>query len=246
MKVVLVTAIWGREVVSNACLSWHGELIEQLKGFDIDLKLLAVASTNEDYARAIARGWACVKCDNKPLGRKFNRVMSAVPKVYGADVEAVIVIGDDEYLTISYINEAVHHVRRGAEYCSAKTAYMIDGPTGRAVKYRGSVIIGGGRIVTAALMSKCKWQPWEDGLLDGLDKSFDRTLRLVEAAREKKITFCLIEEDGLMTIKTKVNMWSYDYLLARILTEDAEGDRLYEMYGRVLDDVFHGRPFDTL
>jgi len=218
---------------------WHSSLVGTLRSAGIDLRLLAVASDNEEYAMAREHGWLAIKYENLPLGRKFNRVMEAVPKVFGDDVDAIIVIGSDDYLTASYIMDATHVIRQGGEYAAAKTAYMIDSESGRSVKFRGNVTIGGGRIVTADLMRTCKWRPWEDGLNSGLDASFDRTLRIIESARKDKIQFQVVENDGLMTLKSGTNIWSYDFLLGRVLTEEAPGDMLYAMYPAVFDMAFH-------
>jgi hypothetical protein len=239
LKVCLVTALWRRRLIAEACLDWHLSLVDELAAAGVELRLLCVASEPEDYLLARDRGWLCVKHDNQPLGKKFNKVMEAVPTVHGKDVEAVIVIGSDDYLTASYIRDACHLVREGTEYASAKTAYMVDGDGGRAIRFRGNVTIGGGRIVTAGLMRQCQWRPWEAGLRSGLDASFDRTLRIIEAARGEKIRFAVIENDGLMTIKSKENMWSYDFLAARIITEEVKGDAVYEMYPQVFDKTFH-------
>lgn len=211
----------------------------QLAAADVDLKLLAVASENEDVALAQEHEWLCLKHDNLPLGRKFNKVTAAIPTVHGKDVDAVIVIGSDDYLTASYIMEAAHVIRQGGEYAAAKTAYMVDSLNGRATKFRGNVTIGGGRIVAAHLMEPCAWRPWENGLNQGLDASFDRTLRIIEASRGTKIKFSTVDDDGLMTLKSDTNIWSYDFLLDRVLCADVKGDDLYRMYPSVFDEAFH-------
>ncbi len=239
MKIVLLTALWGRTDIARACLEWHRDLVDDLKLKDIDLRLLVVASTNEDYALGVSCGWAAIKRKNDPLGHKWNSVVEAVPTVYGDDVDAVLMIGSDDFMTPFFIADAVHKIREGAEYASPRTMYMVDGATSRAVKFRGNLTIGAGRIVSTSILAPCQFRPWESALNSGLDRSFDRTMRIIEAARENPLRFSVIEDDGLMTIKTEVNIWSFDYILARTLSDKADAEKLYGVYPAVFDNIFH-------
>lgn len=190
---------------------------------DLDIYPIAVASREEDAVIARLFDWDVIECENRPLGNKWNALTKRIGELEEDDSrDFAIIIGDDDYLSVGYIQNVRHLFDMGVEYTSPETAYMLDGDSGRVVKFRGKVTLGGGRAVSVDLLRACDWSPWEDHVETGLDHSFDKSLRAIEKQEGRSINFSVCD-GAVMTIKTNgVQMWSFDFLLTRTLWSQVE------------------------
>ncbi len=240
LNITLVTALWRRHDISSACLAWHKDLSKKLSKEGVSLSLLAVASNARDRKLALDAGWDCIDAPNEPLGRKWNCVMGGVLNARGR-VDGVMVIGSDDFVDIGFVRSSFRIFREGAEVVVAKTAVMVDGASGKMCQFIGDITIGGGRLVSSSLMECCSWEPWEPKLSSGLDGSFQRTLRIIEKTRGRRIRRDFNRTVGLMTIKSPTNLWSYKYIASGTDNKEPDYKSVERRFGSAIARVFRGK-----
>lgn len=218
--VVTLSALWKRRNITRFFMFWHKYLSDTVATMGIKLDLMVAVSDQGDEDICKEHGIPYVWAPNKPLGKKWNKVCEAMPEVFPG-YDAVCVMGSDDFISIGYLQSAVHLMRNGEEYINSKNATMMDAATGRLRKFKGPITIGGGRLVARHIIEACGNRPWADERNNALDASFDMSVRKYENERGHPIAFSLCDDGILFTIKTTTTqMWTFDYLADRVITLD--------------------------
>lgn len=153
-------------------------------------------------------GWKYVECDNQPLGRKWNTGLQSF-----TDVDAVMIVGSDDFIPLSYVETAIERIKKGADVVQGKGLYIHqDGKLHWC--YPGAP--GAGRVISRRILERADWRLWEDGMERFLDSSAQTVLQKCRARRIR------LENAPILDVKTDVNLWRLngEYL------NDGERDRI--------------------
>jgi len=163
-----------------------------------DVTLFAVTHCKSDYLLAKEYGEA-VLVDQYPVGAKFNQGLQALGGS-GLDFDYLIQISDDDV-----VSPAVLDAYEGvdADVIGCKVMYFYS--EGRAWRFHyapnSDGMMGAGRAISRRILEKCGWQLWGDDQMKGLD--FRSELNM----RSKGARFQIVENEGIVDIKTDVNIW---------------------------------------
>jgi len=216
MKLAIITALWGRHRISEACLSYMATVNPP----DTEVIRLAVGSEGA-VSRAIAEGagYHYLERRNRPLGRKWNAV-SVAAKKYNPD--ALMVIGSDDVVNVQYVSAALKIIQQEeVDYTCIPQGYMYDWTTGRTIFLKARVVIGSGRMFSRRLCEKLNWRLWKDGSEDRMDASCDMRIR-EKYPESDGFTFKPCSVGDILIVKEQstndgdgTNIWSFEHIARR-------------------------------
>jgi len=229
MKVVIVTTLWKRHAL-EACVLRRFNVIERVS--ESVIGVIAVGSEGR-ATEAIARasGVDYEEFPNSPLGAKHNRMLSAA-KHYYPELDAVIVMGSDNWITDNAIDAYEAKLRDSGQLTfGVLDCYFTSVITGVSARWPGYPLrnprhgesVGAGRIILREALERCDWKLWDDRLESRLDGS--ATARM----RSRKITIgaALQSDLGVRVVdfKSGTNIWPMDAFLKspswRVKTSEA-------------------------
>ncbi len=145
---------------------------------DTELIPLAVWSPEDPDPPPMIGGWAYIEMPNQPLGKKWN---AGVKALMSLDVDALVIIGSDDFLSSTYFDLVQEQLKRGAGLISVRDAFVYI-PPGDTVAYIESVSSGAGRVVTRRTIELLKGRLWDDDATIGVDpiSNFTELARSVE------------------------------------------------------------------
>lgn len=146
---------------------------------DTELIPLAVWSPEDPDPPPMIGGWAYIEMPNQPLGRKWN---AGVKALLSLDVDALVIIGSDDFLSSTYLDIVQEQLKRGAQLISVRDAFVYI-PPDDTVAYIESVSSGAGRVVTRRTIELLKGRLWDDDARAFLDSSIMHRLRQIEVRR---------------------------------------------------------------
>lgn len=210
MKLAILTAVHGRRKLTEEFLKYYQYM---------DVEVLCASYTDkedgwllEDY-KAVR-----VPAKNNPLSNKWQSGLTALSVM---DVDAVMILGSDDFVNPGYIDSCKYLLQGGAEYVSLPGCYFFDTQTKRMI-WGAAERLGLGRCISRGLLERLDWTLWPGGLNQGLDGAMwervsnlgnVRHVRLDEARKHRFIG---------MDVKTGENMWSFDHIRDNILSFDVE------------------------
>lgn len=218
----ILTALWRRPRVAEAVLRHLADLAVP----GVALTRFAVRSPEDPDPAPEVPGVAYVDHPNAPLSDKWNAGMESL----AGRVDAVMVIGSDDFVSAAYVRRAVEAVLDGASLVRSEDVVFYDAATGRAARAR-MPRMGAGRVLSRSLLDLLDWRPWPDGLSLRLDGGMDRRIkrRLTSApADRRRCRQVLISAEGegepgaprvppLLDVKTLgtpggTSLWSFDHM----------------------------------
>ncbi len=168
--------IWKRERVVRAALRHVHRLRTALLEEGVCLEAVIVGSEGQASAQLVkdkGRGlFHYVECPNSPLGGKFQAGVSAAQEL---SVDAVVINGSDDFLSLSTFKNYVLKHYFGATLVGVKDATLLDRSSGRAVywpgytKKRVGEPAGTGRFYSARILNLLEWELYPRSLERGLD-----------------------------------------------------------------------------
>lgn len=209
LRLGVLTALWKRPTIA-------AKVLEHFAKMDItsDLILLAVGSEGEKSESLSTKyGWNYVEAPNVPLGNKWNVGMEAIGKL---GVEAVLIVGSDDLIEYQLVRLLADKTFGGEGYVGLQDIYFTDSVSGQTGYFpghgerRGYDPIGAGRIFSQRALEQCKWRPWPDRLMNGLDSGCHK--RMTALGITPSTLSC--KETGLIAvdIKSSQNIWSFTNL----------------------------------
>ena len=208
MTIGILTTLWKRHALARIVLEHYAHL--DLPG--VRFVLLAVGSEG-DVSRSLAEesGWEYIEHPNDPLSDKWN---AGIATLRGR-VDAVLIVGSDDIMTIRAIEMVLEQIRSGSEAVGLKDLHYYDTRTGDAY-YGVRHMPGAGMMVTADALDRVGWQPWESGLNRYLDRSFTNRLQTkAYPCRFKYIENCRDKSADMVDIKTSQNIWQVVQIAAK-------------------------------
>ena len=147
--------------------------IQRLQDAGVHVICIGHDREDQDLCQSFGADW--ITHDNEPLGAKWNAGFLAAKKL---NAEGVLFCGSSDWISKSYIEEARKHL---AEYdmIGKLGCHFTDlGQHIRTVNWHGYgkgprsyEPIGIGRMLSARILSKMNWQPFNKRLSSGLDWS---------------------------------------------------------------------------
>lgn len=222
MRIVIVSAIWKRPEIFKLFASGVHEL---KKTFNVDC---VVAGSEGIVSREIVEreGFKYIEVANDPLARKHN---FAVREARRMRPDYLLMMGSDDIVTPEALEVYIQHAKKGIDFIGVTDFYFWDYVTKKASYWGGYVdgrkghTAGAGRMISANLMGKWGWMPFENKHSRILDDSIQQKLK---STRHKSHTFSL-KENGVFAvdIKSDVNMTPFElwpntsYIDSKILTD---------------------------
>lgn len=211
MKVVLITCVWQRPVITAAF--WR--FVSHLRNWWLPHELhVVVAGSDEPDQEKMARdaGAEYLNVPNQPLGRKFNATLTAARH---RKPDAVLVMGSDDVFCETTARAYLPFLA-DARYVGLKDFYFYHTVNGNFGYWGGYVTrrrkgepAGGGRVLPAEYLDKLEWQLWANDKHHGMDHSAFQRLRDLEIDYPPLIT-CRDIGGCAVSLKGPVNLWTME------------------------------------
>ena len=139
-----------------------------------------VDSEGHNQESTIKYGFQYYEYQNHPLSNKFNY---AISKFKNLDVDAVLIMGTDNFIDYSMFAEYIKTIRNGYDLVGALDSYIYDSLTDSTVYFGGynnhriGETLGAGRVLSKKVLTKLNYSPWKDGLSRNLDGSMWEKLK---------------------------------------------------------------------
>jgi hypothetical protein len=215
IKLAIVTSIWGRgHIFEMFCKSFEN-LVLNCSQFELTLVVSGSIQDEKDiedkgywFEQAISGGLKYIEIPNEPLAAKVNASTYACKNL---GVDYVLCLGSDDIMTPELLDEYAIHMRNGVDFIGVTDFYFYDTVSGKSLywggyteAYRKGHTAGAARAISARLMNKWDWMPWEnrDSLI--LDKSMQDKLKVTPHTIH---TFSMKEKNLFaLDIKSETNM----------------------------------------
>lgn len=177
MRLALVVPFWGRADVARLIAEHVADLRRELALIGVELLPVAAVSPEDDEIdelRVALSEWHLVRSPNTPLGAKFNTAYRATRDLR---VDGVLGIGSDDFMSLGVVEAAVRGIRAGLDYGGVSDLYVVCAVRRQAIHWTGYTgrrageAVGPGRWLSAALLERLHWTPFEPSLGRGLDGS---------------------------------------------------------------------------
>jgi hypothetical protein len=182
MKIVVITAFWGRFPTVKVVLE---HLVEQRHRLVDTVNLIPLTIGSEgSRSRELAEscGAAYVEFPNEPLGNKWQYGLTCARTL---DPDAVMTLGSDNMANDALFVQWVQALRDGIDYTGIYDHYQFNPHYWTLVHWPGykgpreGEPIGSGRCYSRELLSKLDWQLWDRELSNSLDYSATQHLKTV-------------------------------------------------------------------
>lgn len=204
MKIIALTAIWKRPEVFRLFARGISKL---------GIEVVIVGSEGEvSKKQAEIFGFHYLEYPNQPLSEKHNQGML---KCRELDADFVLCLGSDDIMHPDLFKEYEQSAQQGIDFTAVLDFYFYHLPSKRSIywggyreNWRKGHSCGAGRMLSAKLLDKWNWKPWEVKHSHILDNSIEDKLK----ATPHTSNIFSIKEKGLyaMDIKSEVNMTPFD------------------------------------
>lgn len=203
MKLGILTALWGRPVITMLFLDRMKNIMDKY-----GIKVIAVG-TDDDYLDACEqRGIIYTDHTNKPLGAKWNHGLLACKDV---DVDKIMVLGSDDFPSDNFIEFELEFAK-DIDFGGCKDIYMIGANPKRRgygqffyFRYR-SYVVGPGRIYSRRILEMLNWSGWAINRNAGLDGSIAKAVKLLGSTVRRGSFFAKENDLFIVDIKTPGNI----------------------------------------
>jgi hypothetical protein len=130
--------------------------------------IILVGSTDEDIEFCKKMNVNYVKCNNKPLGLKWQ-VGVYYAKLFNP--ESIMILGSDDLISKDYIKIGYNHIKSGYDMVGIRSWYLNDNNKIYKIEYTDKVKItlGSGRMYSSRILDKINWELFELFIDKGLD-----------------------------------------------------------------------------
>ena len=173
-----------------ACIPVFGRLpllkhtIERLYKKNGVFKLICVGDGHEERKICESLGAEWVQHSNKPLGKKWNHAFMAAEK---HNPDACLFVGSSDWLSDTWIDEMIPYMDDFDLVGTNGCYFMHIGNYETKVCFwpgyinnRKGESIGIGRMISARVLKKLQWKPFDDHLFNSLDGSMQK--RVIKVA----------------------------------------------------------------
>jgi Glycosyl transferase family 2 len=221
IKLAIVTSVWKRPEVLELFQKGIRNLREKCTDFEIILVISgsiqddknehafnAYMDLNEFSAKQKESFFKYIEIPNEPLAAKVNATTYACRNL---GVHYVLCMGSDDIISPELLNEYAKHMRKGIDFIGVTDCYFYDTVSkqslywgGYTENYRKGHTTGAFRAISARLMAKWNWMPWENKHSHILDTSMQEKLL---DTQHTAVSFSM-KEKGMfaLDIKSSTNM----------------------------------------
>lgn len=226
--VAIVVPVWGRRELTDSFMAHMARLQRQY-----GLRPIIVGSEESAYMDAVSYKLRYTHASNTFLGRKWNKGVQRA-RLMGADY--VMISGSDDFFSDSYIETWLRLMQEGWDLIGSTDAYFHDAPSGRTkywpgyTDHRTGHTIGAGRALSARLLDKIAWTPFDWWRSKGLDRSMMR--RIGRHPHSAKLVSLARMGIMMVDVKTTENIHRFDQLLGMPMEIDLDVRELRSLRAR--------------
>lgn len=176
----ILTAVYGRPALSRRCQEYYASIDHPA----LEIVRVAVRSPEDPNPPPDVDGWTYVEAPNEPLGKKMNIGMDQLRRL---GVTAVMIVGDDDWVSMGYLDLVDSQLQRGRDYIRPKDLHVYVPGSGR-VAYCESMTPGAGRVVTQTALDHLRWRLWDGDINRYLDSSAHHRLTQLNINRHNART----------------------------------------------------------
>jgi len=175
-RIGITTGIWGRARVWNITKAF-------LQRNDF---IVSVAGSEGQRSKNLCKGFNYIEVKNNPLGNKMNQSC----EILKGKVDYVIFIGSDDIFCNNTLAYYLDCIEEGIDFVGFKDCYFYDLISKESIYwagYRGprkGEPIGAFKMLSARLLDKLNWQPFDRNRTDSLDWSMMQKLKNVNYSRK--------------------------------------------------------------
>jgi len=198
VNIGIMTGAWKRKQLTKY-YNMHNKFL--MDSFENHANVVSVLVDSNGYNResSVEYGSQYYDFPNQPLSNKFNYAMS---KFKHLGMDAVMIMGTDNFIDYNMFAEYIKTVRNGYDLIGALDSYIYDSLTGSMfhfigyTNYRFGETLGAGRVLSKKVLQMLDYRPWNNGLSRGLDRSMwdkIKPLNIIEyKIQTKKNNFLLL------------------------------------------------------
>jgi hypothetical protein len=209
--IAIVTGVWKRPEVFEMFARGVDHLI---KNSDFDYHVIVAGSEGERSRKMVeSKGYIYLEVPNTPLAAKMNATTLKAGQM-GCDY--ILCVGSDDVIHPTLMSQYAKRIDAEIDFIGVTDFYFYDIESKRSLywggyreKYRKGATAGAGRLISARLMAKWNWQPWENKHSHILDNSMEDKLK---ALPDVKIETFSLESTGsfALDIKSSTNMTPFE------------------------------------
>lgn len=207
IRIVISTGIWGRFDVFEMFAKGVKKLMHEFPHVEF---ITVVAGSEGKLSENVVKshGFTYIEVANNPLAAKFNATTLAA-KSLSADY--VLCMGSDDVIHPSLMELYIKYINEGYDYMGILDMYFWDTISNKCLYWGGYTdarrlnhTAGAGRVISARLMGKWGWTPWENRHSKVLDNSMQE--KLTKVPHSAKLINIKTEGVYALDIKSDVNM----------------------------------------
>lgn len=215
---MIFLAVWRRPHITELCFVGINRL---KKHPDFDIEAVAVLSELDMIPLCEKYGINYTMHPNEPLGAKKNFGLQYCKNF---DFDWLMEIGSDDLI----LNELLDSYKPYFEkwnFFGIRDAAYLNSETGDCRRLISKATYGAGRMIKRELLDKVEWKLWKDGISKGLDNnSVFAFMRLgIDYKQVPNMDF-----PGVIDVKSKENIWKFDYFLGNEYPKEEIFKRLSE------------------
>jgi GT2 family glycosyltransferase len=204
IKIGILTASWMRvDLTAKYCR--HIFYLTKFFANEADIVSVIVDSDSHNKASANKNGLIYLNYKNQPLSNKFNFGMQYFKD---KNIDAVMILGTDNFVCTDLFKKYIKIIRNKYDLVGVLDSHLYDTISDKMFYFPGynnhrtGETVGAGRVLSAKLLKKLKYTPWQNGLSRNLDGSMWEKLKNLNI-KEYKIS--TKNNDYLMLgVKTKI------------------------------------------
>jgi hypothetical protein len=179
IKIAICTGVWKRPEV----FEYFSRGIDHLKSkCKIPLEIIVAGSEGIQSKKMVEqKGYHYIETPNDPLATKMN---VTILKAKELNATHVICVGSDDIITPGLLEKYIEFIKQGYDYIGIIDWYFYDTVTGKSLycggykdERRKGHTCGAGRVLSANLLSRWGWKPWEIKDSKVLDNSMQNKLK---------------------------------------------------------------------
>lgn len=202
-RLLIFLAVWKRPHITRLCFAGINRMRQHP---DYDIQVVAVISEEEMIPLCEEFGVDWVMHKNEPLGEKKNAGLKYCQQF---EFDYLMEIGSDD-LILNELLDSYKPYLGVWDFFGIRDAAYINSTGGQCRRLISKATYGAGRMIKRSLLEKAKWKLWKDGLSRGLDNNsvFAFQSMGVKYNRVDPMEFpCVVD------VKSKENIWKFDYFL---------------------------------
>jgi hypothetical protein len=218
IKLAIVTSVWKRPEIVDLFMQGIHKLKAECIDFEITLVMSGSIQDDEnidkkgyvlkEFLDGVYPNFKYIEIPNEPLAAKVNATTYACKNL---NVHYVMCMGSDDIMSPELLNAYIPYMRKGIDFIGVTDGYFYDTVSKRSLywggyrePYRKGHTLGAFRALSARLLSKWDWMPWENKDSHVLDKSMQDKLKVTPHTFE---SFSMKEKNVIgIDIKSSTNM----------------------------------------